>query len=773
MIASLFKSSVLKRYVGYYICLIAICVLILLVVYYVFLTNQFIAEMERTQSFKLEQAMETIDLRISEFGAIANSMIYDNYLTPFEFSQKENKRELIDRIASHKSRIEFIDTLIIHFFSQSNLYSNQGEFSYDTFTNYKFTFSENWDASNLESLMKNPEIYTNTPPGSYLIDRSGTQFIMLFYPWRRNTVYSLGSVIGLVKKDYFIKKLSDVCTDISGASYILDSDFQTLFSNENGASIPKDELIFQIFKANGHPGGLDELSSYEFSGIPDGKMVLKYNKTYYSVIMYSSKINQWKYITLFPHDQFTFYFFKSNLKILFVGTIVFIVCTLIGLYFAFKNYMPIYRLTQILGQDNSARQDELQSIYNTTKKMIYDREMLLKKLDMSKLWIDQSVLRNVVYTGNDLSETSHNNRDYEEELKKRLADAGISIAGPQYAIISLKISRGLLPNESDELVSSVRNIGNGLYYGMGIISGGYFAVFINVQDSKDRKKIAEDIYRMAEEILQVSPVVGVGIAYGKLSLLNRSLSESIAAINMSDTAKPGVYLFENIKTYSSRYPDVWRPSEAQLRLVQAVRQGDFFLINDSLKELSVVLSEIYDENPTYMHFIASSISISLLQLIDEMKIETLNSDIKDLIEFSTVEEYIERLKTRCHEIAKKTVNRDYSEKNNMFVQMIRYIDEHYMDENISLYNIANTFSTSTSTLSKLFKEYAGVNFIDYLTSKRISEACRLLSCTDMKIYDVMKKVGYQDLTSFTRKFTTIMGISPGKYRKEKQDGSSL
>jgi len=116
MIASLFKSSVLKRYVGYYICLIAICVLILLVVYYVFLTNQFIAEMERTQSFKLEQAMETIDLRISEFGAIANSMIYDNYLTPFEFSQKENKRELIDRIASHKSRIEFIDTLIIHFF---------------------------------------------------------------------------------------------------------------------------------------------------------------------------------------------------------------------------------------------------------------------------------------------------------------------------------------------------------------------------------------------------------------------------------------------------------------------------------------------------------------------------------------------------------------------------------------------------------------------------------------------------------------------------------
>jgi len=266
---------------------------------------------------------------------------------------------------------------------------------------------------------------------------------------------------------------------------------------------------------------------------------------------------------------------------------------------------------------------------------------------------------------------------------------------------------------------------------------------------------------------------------------------------MSDTAKPGVYLFENIKTYSSRYPDVWRPSEAfmsflvylvssgsrypdvwrpseaQLRLVQAVRQGDFFLINDSLKELSVVLSEIYDENPTYMHFIASSISISLLQLIDEMKIETLNSDIKDLIEFSTVEEYIERLKTRCHEIAKKTVNRDYSEKNNMFVQMIRYIDEHYMDENISLYNIANTFSTSTSTLSKLFKEYAGVNFIDYLTSKRISEACRLLSCTDMKIYDVMKKVGYQDLTSFTRKFTTIMGISPGKYRKEKQDGSSL
>lgn len=69
-----------------------------------------------------------------------------------------------------------------------------------------------------------------------------------------------------------------------------------------------------------------------------------------------------------------------------------------------------------------------------------------------------------------------------------------------------------------------------------------------------------------------------------------------------------------------------------------------------------------------------------------------------------------------------------------------------------------------SYLSRFFRANCGINFIDYVTEKRMALASRLLRDTDLKVREVMENVGYSDLPSFTRKFRQVFAASPGNYR---------
>ena len=49
----------------------------------------------------------------------------------------------------------------------------------------------------------------------------------------------------------------------------------------------------------------------------------------------------------------------------------------------------------------------------------------------------------------------------------------------------------------------------------------------------------------------------------------------------------------------------------------------------------------------------------------------------------------------------------------------------------------------------------------------MEKAAELLNDTELSIKEIVSRVGYIDVSSFTRKFTQTYKTSPGKYRKKK------
>lgn len=97
-------------------------------------------------------------------------------------------------------------------------------------------------------------------------------------------------------------------------------------------------------------------------------------------------------------------------------------------------------------------------------------------------------------------------------------------------------------------------------------------------------------------------------------------------------------------------------------------------------------------------------------------------------------------------------------------QIVRYVDGHYC-EDLSLEGVAEAFHLSPSYLSSLFKQHACKGFRKYIIDRRIAKAKRLLTDTDLKVYEIAAQVGYLDPSSFVKLFEREAGVSPARFRR--------
>lgn len=121
---------------------------------------------------------------------------------------------------------------------------------------------------------------------------------------------------------------------------------------------------------------------------------------------------------------------------------------------------------------------------------------------------------------------------------------------------------------------------------------------------------------------------------------------------------------------------------------------------------------------------------------------------------------------RCQRFEQNIV-KEMDVDNQLMQEIATYIYENY-EKKITLDDMSVKFHISRSYLSKKFKAVTGFGFKEYLVNVRIKNACRLLLETNKSITDIAFECGFNDSNYFGDAFRHVKGVSPNKYRRNKE-----
>lgn len=279
-----------------------------------------------------------------------------------------------------------------------------------------------------------------------------------------------------------------------------------------------------------------------------------------------------------------------------------------------------------------------------------------------------------------------------------------------------------------------------------------------------------DAVVFAESILRSIPTgleaaVGIGKAAEFPSGLSHSYQEALMALSQKHLGPIRHYM--DLFGAEQEQPDweIWL-SEMESKVLEAVCRG----IPDRIPELlNQNLSALAHLSPAdFVRLLERGKELEILALREVRKYGFQGTSLSPIPIGTSLESfqhlYLPRLQGWLMTCA-RFIGENKSERLNAVVSAAKiYIDDHYMEEALSLEEIARQVCVTPYYLSRLFHAEMGMTFTDYLTKTRLDKAVAMLQ-EGISVKEICFQIGYNDPNYFSRLFRKIYGVPPTEFRK--------
>lgn len=287
---------------------------------------------------------------------------------------------------------------------------------------------------------------------------------------------------------------------------------------------------------------------------------------------------------------------------------------------------------------------------------------------------------------------------------------------------------------------------------------------------EDPLKLSRKLYKMCQGNLNCRVFIAIGKQVGSLDNLYESYSSAQIALNQI-LFNPQSTVMLAAEAENSESAPVFGAAREILffpELISGIEQNNMEEINCNLDRIfDSILSRNMNKADIKIWINCLVIDISRIVLELDGK---LDDDIRKFHQLSLSDrfissiEYREKVQKFCVSSALRIEKLRKLNKTGIIMVIMDYIKANYYKQ-VSLKELGGRFSLNPVYLGQLFRNSLGISYKRYLLETRINEAKKLLSKTDLKVYEVAKSVGYSDSDYFSEKFVEITGKTPGAYRK--------
>lgn len=704
---------------------------------------------------------------VHNVDVIRNTNKYKN-LSISDVSDLQTVTKYLSSIQSIKNNI---DGLFIYSDQKELLLDNSGTYNcysyFDKFYKYQLYSIDYWNdfIKNCDlnlCVLPTTELYTNSV-GKLSYD-SVKNVIPFVVSYKR--IINLDAILVMNIDENYIHSIitSNKSTEHN----------EVVILNSNGS------IVSRTGRVNMDQSSFAELKSIhedDNKSNPGYRYVNLYGKKY-AVFYKQTSFPDWTIFSLIPQSEF---YGDANIVLrylLLIDFMLILTCFTSAFVFSSRLFSPIHNLFKILYpahnlNELSKNTSEIDLIKEKFRFLRSDNDNLNKNINEIAPLLREKFLQSFI-----LYDNSFDNRELFLNLDKNdITDINRSYM--LLAVVTLSYSRNYLNNMSDgeqcEIKTKVYDL-----IKSSIISRFTDTIFIKA--GKDRfllivnsenKQMKHDFCGLVKDINSllaydtdcIKMIVAVGRVVDNLNLLPSVYKEISTSLEYLDLySRECIFDIDSNSMITTLAP-----------LIYSEEKVSNIILYGTAEKLKAVVDSIFKDNfsqcqpvlkvKRLLMMFSNTCEKLMLQYGIEIPLIEGFADAEDSIYFNIEE--TKQLSQQLMEKVRQSIQQGIPTKGNV---LEKYIEQHYMDQELCLEKMASDLNISSNYLSRQFKEKVGQNFIDYLAAVRVEKAKVLLTNTCLSIEEICKKVGLSSRVTFNRMFNKIEGVSPNTYRNaEKPD----
>ena len=134
------------------------------------------------------------------------------------------------------------------------------------------------------------------------------------------------------------------------------------------------------------------------------------------------------------------------------------------------------------------------------------------------------------------------------------------------------------------------------------------------------------------------------------------------------------------------------------------------------------------------------------------KMFAIEMDLVDNLQIGMLQLMLKRYLIICTRLYKTQALSNPPEKDNNLIREFNFLVEQHFKTKHTVAEYAELLNKSPKTISNIFSKIHSKSPLQYIKERRLLEARRLLTYTDMQIQEVAYEIGYEDIQTFSRFF---------------------
>jgi len=365
-----------------------------------------------------------------------------------------------------------------------------------------------------------------------------------------------------------------------------------------------------------------------------------------------------------------------------------------------------------------------------------------------------------------INEIVNNNISDTNAIKELINEQHIDLEDGYIAVISFYLENCRLDRKFREALSYGENdiIRKCIFF---IYNNDILLIVANLAQVPSQSKQIEALREFAGKLENVvNGCISVSPVYLGLANLRRAANESISGLKLSfyNSSRSTVYM--NLSDETDKQKSEIEGFLDKILLLIEKKKAEESL--NEIRQLSKIISGYEFRDIDYIKKL-------YLKILNQYALKYTAGDSKKIIdlihhaqsEFNNVKSFDELVTAVEHRIRDIIWSNNASLDNysEYIKQAIIYTNEHYQTiEKVS--EVSKMLNLNTEYFCRLFKREVGMTYVTYLTNIRMEKAMHLIKYSNIKICEIARLVGYNNISYFSKLFKRTYGKNPFKIRNE-------